>query len=129
MEWTDCHCSGSRYLVLLLPKGTQDCPDLRYNLHVFEGYIKPYMEKFCSKVTLDELCHMIEQGQDVYPLWLEDFSNEEKPPWFAYFLEAQIKAEVREVLAEISPEHFRVFDLNPAWANRQLEGLLEELFR
>lgn len=96
---------------------------------MLESYIRPYLEKFCSRVTVDELCHIIERGEDVYPVWLEDFSDEEKPPWFAYFLEAQIKAEIKEILRETSPEHFRVFDLNPGWANRQLDGLLEELFR
>lgn len=94
---------------------------------MFEGYIRPYLEKFCSKVTVDELCQIVERGEDVYPVWLKDFSDEEKPPWFAYFAGDAIKEEVKEVLAEISPEHFRVFDLNPGWANRQLDGLLEEL--
>lgn len=96
---------------------------------MLELYIRPYLEKFCSKVTVDELCQIVERGQDVYPLWLKDFSDEEKPPWFASFLGAVIKGEVKEVLAEISPEHFRVFEVNPGWANRQLDGLLEELFR
>lgn len=96
---------------------------------MFEGYIKPYLAKFCSRVSVDELCQIIETGKDVYLIWLEDFSDSEKPPGFAYLFEDVLKEQTKKVLAEISPEHFRMFDANPVWADRQLDGLIEELFK
>jgi hypothetical protein len=72
---------------------------------------------------------MIERGEDVYPLWLREFSTGEKPPKIARLFEGEIRKEVKNVLAEVSPEHFRVFNANSAWSERQLDGLFEELFR
>lgn len=95
---------------------------------MFAEYIRPVLEKFCSKVSVEDLCQIIEKGQDVYPIWLEQFSDDEKPPEFAYIFEDVIKAETKRIMAEISPEHFRAFDANPTWGNRQLDGLMEELF-
>lgn len=95
---------------------------------MFEPYIKPYLVKFCSKVSVDELCELIINGKDVYQIWLEEFSDGDKPPEFASLFEDTIKNEVKVVMAQVSPEHARVFDANPAWTERQLDGLMNELF-
>lgn len=96
---------------------------------MFEPYIKPYLVKFCSRVSVDELCELIINGQDVYQIWLEEFSDGDKPPEFAHLLQDTIKNEVRIVMAQVSPEHARLLDANPAWTERQLDGLLNELFK
>lgn len=97
---------------------------------MFESYIKPYLVKFCSKVSVDELCELIIDGKDVYQTWLEEFSNGDKPkiPEIAYLFQGAIKSEVKAAMAQVSPEHARVFEANPAWTERQLDGLLNELF-
>lgn len=95
---------------------------------MFSKYIRPYLERFCSKVTVAELCQIVEKGEDVYPIWLEEFASGEKPPGFAYLFRNAIKEEVKRILAELSPQHFRIFDANPSWTARQLDGLLAELF-
>lgn len=112
---------------LLLPPGCQG-PKIDIISQMFGEYIRPYLRKFCSKVNVDQLCQIVEKNEDVYPIWLEEFSDDEKPPGFAYLFEDVIREEVKKILAELSPEHFRVFDANPNWAERQLDGLLEELF-
>lgn len=95
---------------------------------MFEQYIRPYIENFCQKISLEDLCRIIESGKDIYPIWVRDFSNgSEKPPEFAYIFEDVIKAETKRIMAEISPDHFRAFDANPTWGNRQLDGLMNEL--
>ena len=96
---------------------------------MIEEQIRPHLESFCAQVSVDDLCQAIEKGEDVYPLWLQDFSTGEKPPKIAALFEGEIREEVKNVLAEVSPEHFRLFDANPAWSERQLDGLFEELFR
>lgn len=96
---------------------------------MFEPYIKPYLVKFCAKVSVDELCELIINDKDVYQIWLEEFSDGDKPPAFACLLQGTIKNAVKIVMAQVSPEHARVFDANPAWTERQLAGLMNELFK
>jgi len=96
---------------------------------MFESYIKPYLVKFCAKVSVEELCELIINSKDVYETWLEQFSNGDKPkiPEIASLLEGQIKREVKAVMAQVSPEHARLFEANPSWTEKQLNGLLNEL--
>jgi hypothetical protein len=96
---------------------------------MFESYIKPYLEKFCSKVSVEELCELILNGQDVYQIWIKEFSDGDKPkiPEIASLLEGTIKGEVKTVMAQVSPKHARVFEANPSWTERQLNGLMNEL--
>jgi hypothetical protein len=97
---------------------------------MFESYINPYLVKFCSKVSVDELCKLIIEGKDVYQTWVEEFSDGDKPkiPEFACLLRDTIKNEVKVALAQVSPGHARVFEANPDWTGRQLDGLLDALF-
>jgi len=95
---------------------------------VIEEQIRPHLESFCRRVSVEDLLQVIERGEDVYAMWLQDFSAREKPPKIAALFEGEIRKEVKNVLAEVSPEHFRVFDANPAWSERQLDGLFDELF-
>jgi len=96
---------------------------------MFEPYIKPYLVKFCSKVSVDELCELITNGKDVYQSWLEEFSDGDRPPELAYLFQDTLKDEVKIVMAQVSPEHARLLESNPAWTERQLDGLMNELFK
>lgn len=91
---------------------------------MFEAYIKPYLERFCSKVSVEQLCELIASGQDVYQSWIEEFSDGDRPPEIAYLFEDKIKHELKTVMAEVSPGHALLFEANPAWTERQLDGLL-----
>jgi len=95
---------------------------------VLEEQIRPHLETFCARVSVEDLCHIIEKEEDVYPLWLEEFSTGETRPKIAVLFEGEIRKEVKKVLAEACPEHFRLFAANPAWSERQLDGLFGELF-
>lgn len=96
---------------------------------MFESYITPYVMKFCSKVSVGQLCELITNGKDAYQSWLEEFSDGNKLPELAYLFQDMLKDEVKIVMAQVSPEHARVCDANPAWTDRQLDGLLNELLR
>lgn len=98
---------------------------------MFESFIRPYLVKFCAKVTVEQLCEAIIKGKDVYKSWIEEFSDGDKPeiPEIASLLQGMIKNEVKTVMAQVSPEHARVFEANPSWTERQLDGLLNELFK
>ncbi len=95
---------------------------------MFGHYIRPYVERFCQGVSIDHLARMAENGEDVYHSWLERFCSREKPPRIAGLFREQIKGEMKSVMAEVCPEYYRVFDGNPTWAERQLDGLFVELF-
>jgi len=95
---------------------------------MFGQYIRPYVERFCQGVSIDHLVQMAENREDVYHIWLDQFSSGEKPPRIAGLFREQIKDEMKRVMAEVCPEYYRVFDANPSWAERQLDGLFVELF-
>ena len=90
-------------------------------------FIRPYLERFCNAVSVEELVSMVDKGEDVYPEWIKQFGDSERPPAFAVFFRGDIISEVRKQMAEVSPQHFRVFEANPSWAERQLDGLMREL--
>jgi len=96
---------------------------------MFESYITPYVMKFCSKVSVDQLCELITNGKDAYQSWLEEFSDGNKLPELACLFQDMLKDEVKIVMAQVSPEHARLCEANPAWTERQLDGLLNELFK
>lgn len=101
---------------------------MEQHMGIIEQFMKPHLENFCQQVSLDDLVRAVEEDEDVYPIWVDQFSEGQRPPRIAILFQGEIRRQVKQLLAETCPEHFSVFDANPTWSERQLDGLFEKLF-
>lgn len=96
-------------------------------------YMRSYVQRFLDRVSVEELIEIRERDEDVYPLWLstlsEDNERSRTPPWVAYLFQDHLKSVMKETILELSPAHYRVFDANPSWSNRQLDGMFFSVFK